>query len=157
MRSTLMSAALAGLLALGALPAAAAEGPGRDIADPRVGATVTFHFGGDGGYQQPGYYGAGGYRDWHNPDSYNRPNWGWGNNPSWGSGNNGWWNGGYHNRQPLPEWTIRNRIHRQNFHDIGRLKMKDGVYRVNAENWRGQDVRLVVDAYTGRVLDVDRR
>jgi hypothetical protein len=154
MRTTLISTALAGLIALGALPAAAAEGPGRDLTNPKLGAVITIDYGNDGRYSnQPGYYGPGGYpnwnRDWHNPDSYDRPSWGW--------GNSGWWNGGYHNRQPLPEWMIRNRIQRQNYHDIGRLKLRDGFYRVNAENRRGQDVRLVVDAYTGRVLDVDRR
>jgi hypothetical protein len=153
MRTTLISTALAGLIALGALPAAAAEGPGRDI--DRLQAVIAVDY--DNGWRipsQPGYYGPGGYpnwnRDWHNPDSYDRPSWGW--------GSNGWWNGGYHQyRQPLPEWVIRHRIQRQNYHDIGRLKLRDGSYRVNAENWRGQDVRLVVDAYTGRVLDVDRR
>lgn len=156
MRTTLISATLAGLLALGALPAAAAEGPGREPTEG-LKAVITVDY--DNGWRnpsQPGVYGPDWNRDWHDPQSYDQPSWGWGNNGygNNGYGNNGWWN---QHRQPLPEWVIRNRIQRQNFHDIGRLKLRDGYYRVNAENWRGQDVRLIVDAYNGRVVDVDRR
>lgn len=166
MRTTLLSTALAAFIALGALPAAATEGPGHD-APGAGGLGITFQVDYDGGWQnpngapyQPNYGNPDRNRDWHNPDSYDRPSWGWGTggwgNDSWG--NDGWGNGGYNqHRQPLPEWVIRHRIARQHFHDIGRLKLRNGYYRVNAENWRGQDVRLIVDAYNGRIVEVQRR
>ena len=156
MRTTLLTATFAALIALGTLPAAAAEGPGHDAPGANgPGDIMLADY--DGSWQnpngapyQPNYGNPDWNRDWHNPDSYNQPSWGWGNG---GSGN-----GGYNqHRQPLPERVIRRRIANQHFHDIGRLKLRNGYYRVNAENWRGQDVRLIVDAYNGRILDVERR
>jgi hypothetical protein len=173
MRTTLITATLAALIALGTLPAMAAESPGHD-APGANGLGITLQVDYDGSWQnpngapsqpsygnpdgnrdwqssdQPNYGNPYGNRNWQNPDSYNQPSWGW--------GNGGWGNGGYNqHRQPLPEWVIRHRIARQHFHDIGRLKLKNGYYRVNAEDWRGRDVRLIVDAYNGRILEVQRR
>lgn len=166
MRTTLITATLAALIAIGTLPAAAAEGPGHEAPGSRgLSAVIVVDFDNDGRYDnrwndeprydnrwndEPRYGNPDWGRDWHNPDRYNQPNWGW--------GNGGWGNGGYYqHRQPLPEWVVRHRIARQHFHDIGRLKLKNGIYRVNAEDWRGRDVRLIVDAYNGRILDVERR
>jgi hypothetical protein len=156
MRTTLLSASLAALIALGSLPALAAEGPGHD-APGATGLGITLQVDYDGSWRnpngapyQPNYGNPDGNRDWHDPDSYSQPSWGW--------GNGGWDNGGYNqHRQPLPEWAIRHRIASQHFRDIGRLKLKNGYYRVNAETWRGQDVRLIVDAYNGRIVEVQRR
>jgi len=153
MRTTLLTATLAALIALGTLPATAAEGPGHDApgANGPAGILVADY---DGGWQdpnrapnQPDYGNPDWNRDWHNPDSYDRPSWGW--------PNNGY--DQYQHRQPLPKWVIRHRLARQNFHDFSHWRFKNGYYRINAEDWRGRDVRLIVDAYNGRILEVQRR
>ena len=168
MRTTLLTATFAALIALGTLPAAATEGPGHD-APGANGLGIILQVDYDGSWQnpngapyqpnygnqdwnrdwhdpdQPNYGNPDWNRDWHNPDSYNQPSWGWGN-------------GGYNQyRQPLPEWVIRHKLARQNFHDFGHWRFKNGYYRINAEDWRGRDVRLIVDAYNGRILEVQRR
>ncbi len=154
MRTILLSTALAALIALGTLPAVAAEGPGHD-APGANGLGITLQVDYDGRWQdpnQPDYGNPDWNRDWHDPDSYNQPSWGWGNN---GWGNNGY--DQYQYRQPLPKWVIRHKLARQNFHDFSHWRFKNGYYRINAEDWRGRDVRLIVDAYNGRILQVERR
>ncbi len=43
----------------------------------------------------------------------------------------------------------------QSYYDIERLKLRGDVYTARATDFRGERVRLTVDAYTGRVLSAD--
>lgn len=155
MRTTLLTATLAALIAIGTLPAAAAEGPGHETPRAsRPAATTVVEYDARWRYDsdsQDGYHS--GYddrtpdRDWQNRPSNAFP---WAGGP-----NNGY--DQYQHRQPLPHWVIRQKLARQHFRDFDRWKLKNGQYRIDAENWRGHDVRLIVDAYNGRILDVQRR
>ncbi len=62
-------------------------------------------------------------------------------------------------RQVLSNNVIVNRLASQHFQNISRRhwNLNNGYYRINAEDWRGRDVRLIVNAYNGRVVDVQRR
>ena len=59
--------------------------------------------------------------------------------------------------QVLSHNVIRHQLARQDYRRLSHWKLNDGVYRLNAEDRRGRDVRLVVNAYNGRILDVQRR
>lgn len=62
-------------------------------------------------------------------------------------------------RQVLSNNVIVNRLASQHFQNISRRhwNLNNGYYHINAEDWRGRDVRLIVSAYSGRVVDVQRR
>lgn len=47
---------------------------------------------------------------------------------------------------------IVNRLHRQGFRDISRLRHRGHVYVAHARGYRGIPQRLVVDAYSGQVV-----
>jgi hypothetical protein len=153
MRTFLMIAGLAGLLA-STSAAFAADGPGNS---GRVGS------------EQTRIILADGYRsdDWgqRNDRPWLIPQGPYGSNPAWnGPGYNhypapGWSNGGYgqwQRYQPLPKQIIRDRLRYQQFHDFSDWRLKDGYYRVRAEDRYGRDVKLIVDAYNGRIVTVRR-
>jgi hypothetical protein len=161
MRTTLLIAGLAGLLATAAPPTAEA-GPGRTDID-RMSRARTIPIGGDEdgrsaehgwdqGYVSPWpFYPGYGYpardRDRHGQGYYGYP---WPVWPHYGYGPFGRF-------QPLPGSVIRYRLQRQYFHGFRHWKFVNGYYRVYAEDRYGRDVRLIVDPYTGRVLEAQRR
>lgn len=53
---------------------------------------------------------------------------------------------------------VRHIVRRNGFHHISRpdYRPRRNVYVVRAENHRGRDVRIVVNARNGRIIDVDR-
>ena len=53
---------------------------------------------------------------------------------------------------------VRRIVRRNGFHDISRpdYRPRRNVYVVHAENRRGRDVRVIVNARNGRIIDVDR-
>ncbi len=61
-------------------------------------------------------------------------------------------------RARLAPRQIRRILRRSGFHDISRpeYRPRGDVYVVNAENRRNRDVRVRVDADTGRILNVAR-
>jgi len=61
------------------------------------------------------------------------------------------------NHNVLSHNDIRHRLVRQDFRNFSHWRLNNGVYRLNAEDRRGRDVRLVVNAYNGRIVDVQRR
>lgn len=63
-----------------------------------------------------------------------------------------------HHSDRLPPRRIRRILHRRGFHDISRIdyRPRPDVYVVRAENRRGRDVRVRVDADTGHILNVNR-
>lgn len=99
---------------------------------------------------------------WNNPQGSGGYGYGYGNGYGY---NSGWqdsgryqpnWGYGHQQYQPLPRQVIRARLQHQQFRDLSNWRFKDGYYRVNAEDRYGHDVRLIVDAYTGRVVKVHR-
>jgi hypothetical protein len=95
--------------------------------------------------------------------------WGQHNNLPWLNGQNrGWqnddrrsgahwgWDGGYQQHRPLPKQVIRDRLRDQRFHDFEDWRFRDGYYRVRAEDRYGHDVRLVINAFNGRILSIRR-
>lgn len=161
MRTTLLIAGLAGLLVTAVLPAAAA-GPGRDDIDA-MNQKRTIAIGDNGrnreaesrwtrGYAGPwpspygyGYPTRG--RDGHDQGYYGYPR------PAWSYDGRG----AYGRPAPLPEDVVRYRLRYQYFRDLRRWEFVNGYYRAYAKDRYGRDVRLIVDPYTGRVLDVRRR
>jgi hypothetical protein len=76
-----------------------------------------------------------------------------------------WYGGGYsynappppygygdRDERPLPRREIVDRLEDRGFEDIGRPRFDGSVYVVEATSRRGGAVRLVVDAFTGRIL-----
>jgi len=87
----------------------------------------------------------GGYnRGWQDDNRYAAPGWGWG------------WGGGYQQYRPLPKEVIRDRLLDQRFHNFEDWRFRDGYYRLRAEDRHGHDVRLVVDAFNGRIVAIRR-
>jgi hypothetical protein len=83
----------------------------------------------------------GGYnRGWQDDHRYGAPGWGW----------------GYQQHRPLPKQVIRDRLRDQRFHDFEDWQFRDGYYRVRAEDRYGRDVRLVINAFNGRIVAVRR-
>lgn len=58
----------------------------------------------------------------------------------------------------LDRRDVRYSLRRAGYREIRGIDYmpRRGVYVAFAEGYRGRDVRLVVDAYSGRILDVDR-
>jgi len=84
----------------------------------------------------------GGYNhDWQDDHRYAEPGWGW---------------RGYQQHRPLPKQVIRDRLHDQRFHNFENWQYRDGYYRVRAEDRYGHDVRLVINAFNGRILSIRR-
>lgn len=156
MRTFLMIAGFAGLLA-STSAAFAADGPGnsgRIGDDPNRIVLADNDRSDDWGQRND--------MPWLNPQ---RP-YGSDHNPGWqGQGYDryptpGWSNGGYgygnQRYQPLPKPIIRARLQHQQFHDFSDWRFKDGYYRVRAEDRYGRDVKLIVDAFNGRIVNVRR-
>lgn len=63
-----------------------------------------------------------------------------------------------HRDYRLPPRQVRRIVRRHGFHDISRpdYRPRRNVYVVRAENRRGRDVRVIVNARNGRIIDVDR-
>ncbi len=181
MRTTLLTTGLAALMIATSISAIAA-GPGRGDHDPAQGRIILVddddddrdyrnrRYGNPWPYIPPyGYpgYGNGGYGNWWGHD--NRWGYGWGNGNQWGwhnnHRNNGWGHGNNwgndnnwgNNRRLLPNHVVRAQLERQRFHDFSNWKYKDGYYKVYAEDRHGRDVKLVIDPYTGRIVDLKRR
>lgn len=60
------------------------------------------------------------------------------------------------NHAVLSRSDIRHQLVRQDFRHFSNWHLNNGVYRLSAEDGRGRDVRLMVNAYNGRILDVRR-
>ncbi|MBX6322684.1 MAG: PepSY domain-containing protein [Rhodospirillaceae bacterium] len=73
---------------------------------------------------------------------------GWGGDGSWGRPAWG------RRSQVLPEEQIRQQVRQSGYHRIDRIRYDsdDKVYRVRATDRRGRDVKLVYDAFTGRLV-----
>ncbi|HWA45800.1 MAG TPA: hypothetical protein VHA10_21450 [Hypericibacter adhaerens] len=154
MRSFLMIAGLAGLLA-SASPAFAAGGPGNSDRNPgQQNPIVLAHGESDWGQpnNQPWSNPNGGYNSNHNPGGYGS---GW-NGPGANHNPGPGWNNGQYQHQPLPRPVIKARLQHQQFHDIGDWRFKNGYYRVRAEDRYGHDVKLIVNAYSGQIVSVNR-
>ncbi|GGF04694.1 hypothetical protein H1W37_11840 [Stappia taiwanensis] len=65
------------------------------------------------------------------------------------------WHRGYRLERLRPRQIAR-RLNRKGYYGIRRIRPRGDVYVVRARGWRGKPVRLVVDAYSGRVLDRSR-
>jgi hypothetical protein len=68
----------------------------------------------------------------------------------------GWWNHPHYRPwQPrvLPVHVIVYKLQRHNIHYIREAQLRGHVYRVKALDWRGRPMVLIVDAYTGQILD----
>lgn len=155
MRSFLMIAGLAGLLA-STSAAFAAGGPGNSDRNPgQQNPIVLAHDQSEWGQQND--------RPWLSPqgpyDSSRYPAW---NGPGYDRYPSPGWNGGYgygygqYQYQPLPRPVIKLRLQRQQFHDFSDWRFKDGYYRVRAEDRYGRDVKLIVDAFNGRIVSIRR-
>lgn len=68
-------------------------------------------------------------------------------------------NGGYgygygHHRRVVPPHVVRDWLE-HNYYGVSRLRLRGDVYVARAEDHRGRDLRITIDAYTGRLIDVD--
>lgn len=64
-------------------------------------------------------------------------------------------NDNYHYRhRALSPQAIRNHL-RRSYYEVSRPERRGDVYIARAEDRRGRDLRIVADAYTGRVLNVE--
>ncbi|MBI1239071.1 MAG: hypothetical protein GC199_06975 [Alphaproteobacteria bacterium] len=54
----------------------------------------------------------------------------------------------------LPIGAITHALARQNYREIDSIRLQGPIYVVTAEDRRGRDVRLTVDAYSGHVIQV---
>ncbi len=52
----------------------------------------------------------------------------------------------------LPIRKIVKKLHRRDYYDISKVVLKKGRYKVRAYDYRGRPVKLVVNAYNGRIL-----
>lgn len=184
MRTTLLITGLAGFLVLGALPATAA-GPGHEAPGANgSGGYIVSDGNNDWRYDNNSPYGprygqASPDRDWQSRDDSNSGAWRSDNRWRDGSGNgNPAWNGpwqdrhdaifpgqgwrfGNHdqhdNRRQMSDNDIRHRLTQQNYRDFNHGNFNNGYYIVNATDYRGRDVRLTVDAFSGYLINVQRR
>jgi hypothetical protein len=166
MRSFLMIAGLAGLLASSA-PAFAAGGPGHanpSSADRNPMLLAEDHH-------------AHGWNQWNGSNQWN----GWDRSSRWndrddrswsdpwnrdGDGRDSRWRNPNHYRPDgafshdlrriLPQRVIHARLRDQRFHDLDDWQFRSGFYRVSAEDRYGRDVKLIVDAHDGRVVKIYR-
>lgn len=63
--------------------------------------------------------------------------------------------GGYRLERLGPRQIAR-RLNRKGYYGIRGIRPRGDVYLVRARGWRGKPLQLVVDAYSGRVLDRSR-
>jgi Peptidase propeptide and YPEB domain len=175
MKSFLLIACTAGLLASTALPASAA-GPGDH--DRSGGSQPLYVRDNDNDWNRqngqlrplpyPAYgptygnvCGGGGNGGWGG--GWNGGNGGWNNggNGGWGSSyhqpNNGWSNGYYRPRRQLPTQAIAYCVQQQRFSKIKDIDFDDGFYKVYARDPYGRKVKLIVDPYTARIVRVKYR
>jgi hypothetical protein len=151
MRSFLMVTGLAALLA-STSTAFAVDGPGNSgSTDADRNRIILANDGRNESWDQHndlpwlnGQNPSGGHdRGWQNDNRFSAPGWGW-----------GW--GGYQQHRPLPKQVIRDRLRDQRFHDFEDWQFRDGYYRVRAEDRYGHDVRLLINAFNGRILSIRR-
>jgi hypothetical protein len=155
MRIFLTIAGLAGLLA-STSAAMAADGPGnndRNASNRNQIILIDDHRSDDWGQRndRPWFNPQGPYGSGHNP-AWNGPGYGQYPAPGWSNGGYGQWQ----RYQPLPTQVIRDRLRDQQFHDFNDWRFENGYYRVRAEDRYGRDVKLIVDAYNGRIVNVRR-
>jgi len=172
MKTLLLSACAAALIATAGAPASAGQFTMRD--NGPSGAVIAT---GDSRYYDedgPSSYGNDYYQsqDYGNDsdDDYSRQgygNQGYGNNYNYGNNNygygnnnygNGYGNGGYGygygNYGVLPPHAIVRYLYRSNFSYISRPVLAGRFYQVKALDPRGRKVKLYVDAYNGRIAKV---
>ena len=185
MRTALLITGIAGLLAISGLPAAAAGlGHGAPGANgPAVTLIVENDNGGWLSGNQPpynsDYRNSTRNRDWQDQNDSNSGAWRsdnrWRN--SSGNGNPAWngpwqdrhdaifpgqgWRFGNHdqhdNRRQMSDNDLRHSLTQQHYRDFNHGKFNNGYYIVNATDYRGRDVRLTVDAFSGYLINVQRR
>jgi hypothetical protein len=165
MKSLLLIACTAALLASAALPAAAESGR-LDAHDRPIGSQP--YYGDDNDNQGNWQYGQPKPRPY--PTYGNACGWNAGWNGGWGGGSNGGWGGsGYHQpkggwnngyyrpRPQLPTRAIAYCVQQQRFSSIKDIDFDDGFYKVYARDPHGRKVKLLVDPYTGRIVRVKYR
>ena len=64
-----------------------------------------------------------------------------------------WWT--WQRKDVLPAKAVVRRLEQQSYRDVERLALKGNTYVARAEDRRGREVKLTVDAYTAQVLRVD--
>jgi hypothetical protein len=57
----------------------------------------------------------------------------------------------------LPPDAVAQQLRYQNFRRVGNFDRYGDIYRFDARDPRGRPVRVSVDAYSGRIIDVRRR
>jgi hypothetical protein len=159
MKTILLSACAAALIATAALPASAGQftmndngpsGPIMGVGDNRY--YDDNGYGGDG-YPSQGY----GYGYGDEDNDYGYGNQGYGNR---GYGNQGYGNGGYGygygygNYGVVPPHVIVRHLHRSGFSYITRPALAGRFYQVKARDPNGRKVKLYIDAYNGRIVKV---
>jgi hypothetical protein len=153
MKTLVLSACAAALIATAAAPAFAGQLTVRDDGPSGaiIGAADSRYYDQDGPSSSYG-------DDWRYP-SQGYGNQGYGNGYGYGSGNNyGYGNGGYGygygNYGVVPPQAIVRSLYRSNFSSISRLVLAGRFYQVKALDPRGRKVKLYVDAYDGRIAKV---
>jgi hypothetical protein len=110
--------------------------------------------------QSCGYVWTGNHYDWRcvkngaplQWQTYTAPRQPWAWNNGWGQQQR--WNQSAYYGSLVPESAIRQQLWYGGYRDVARLLYDDddNVYRVLAKDGRGRDVKLVFDAYTGRLV-----
>jgi hypothetical protein len=154
MRTWIASASLALAIAVGAtLPAVAKSNDNSVTKSPYPSAPWQYQ--GTCKYGQPSsqddrFCVAAPVPDWK-PQRY----WNQGRQPGWqnGWGQPSWQQDSYYGGQRFPEQAIRQQLYWSGY-SVGRIRFDDddNVYRVRAKDHRGRDVKLVYDAYSGRLI-----
>jgi hypothetical protein len=166
MKSFLLIACTAALLASAALPAAAESGR-LDEHDRPIGSQP--YYGNDNDSQWNWQYGQPKPRPY--PAYGHACGWnagwsggGWGGGWNGGGGgssyhqpNGGWNNGYYRSRPQLPTRAVAYCVQQQRFSNIKDIDFDDGFYKVYARDPYGRKVKLLVDPYTGRIVRVKYR
>ena len=133
MKTILLSACAAALIATAALPATAGQFTMNDNgpSGPIIGV-------GDNRYYDDSYYYDSGYRDRGYYDDSQR----------------GWYDDGYGRHDMVsPRWIVRN-LQRSDYRYISRPVLSGRFYQVKAVNPNGKKVKLYIDAYSGRIVKV---
>jgi len=174
MKTLLLSACAAALIATAGAPASAGQFTMRD--DGPSGAVIAAgdsHYYDEDGPSSYGndYYQSQDYGDQDSDYDYGRQGYGnqgygnnynYGNNNNYGYGNNNYGNGygnggygyGYGNYGVLPPHAIVRYLYRSNFSYISQPVLAGRFYQVKALDPRGRKVKLYVDAYNGRIVKV---
>ena len=86
---------------------------------------------------------------WDGPD--NGPDW----RPDRGPGRGPGWGGGYQRRDTLGPRQVARSLQRRGY-DVGDIRRDRGTYFVKATRPNGRRVIVVVDAFSGRIIDERR-